>query len=554
MPRRTSLTRKISSIGAVIALAATLGACATDEAPAESTSSEAPAESTISFAIEGANLSSGHMDIHSSQLDVASLVLRNAFDSLVAQDASGAFVPWLASSWTISEDELEYVFQLREDVTFHDGEPFNAEAVKANFDHVVSPETASAQAASLMGYAEDGGYYVGTEVLGEFEVAVTFSQPYAPFLQGLSLPQLGFYSPLVLKENAADLKAGGPGITVGTGPFVLSEYTPDQQLVFVANPDYDWAPTGSTHQGRAASDRLIISIVPETASRVGAISTGEADVAADFTPDMAAQVGADAQTFSIEMPGVPYSLYINEAVGVFADVRVREAFSLGFDAEPAISSIYQGQFSRAWSILGPTTPNSYDASLEGSWPYNPDKANELLDSAGWTARDSEGYRTKNGERLSARWIAYTPVPDDRASLANFIQSDLKEIGFELVREVLEPAQYMEFYGPRNFDLTDWAFSSPDADVLRSHLQTGGFQTVSSVTKPEVDQWLSDAVATSSPAAREALYQQIQQWNAEQVLIVPLYVPSEITVAGPGVTGLIFDLYGRASFYGATVDR
>ena len=516
--------------------------------------SEAPAESTISFAIEGANLSSGHMDIHSSQLDVASLVLRNAFDSLVAQDASGAFVPWLASSWTISEDELEYVFQLREDVTFHDGEPFNAEAVKANFDHVVAPETASAQAASLIGYAEDGGYYVGTEVLGEFEVAVTFSQPYAPFLQGLSLPQLGFYSPVVLKENAADLKAGGPGVTVGTGPFVLSEFTPDQQLVFVANPDYDWAPTGSTHQGRAASDTLVISIVPETASRVGAITTGEADVAADFTPDMAAQVGADAQTFSIEMPGVPYSLYINEADGVFADVRVREAFSLGFDAEPAIASIYLGQFSRAWSILGPTTPNSYDASLEGSWPYSPDKADELLDSAGWTERDSEGYRTKDGERLSARWIAYTPVPDDRASLANFIQSDLKEIGFELVREVLEPAQYMEFYGPRDFDLTDWAFSSPDADVLRSHLQTGGFQTVSSVTKPEVDQWLSDAVATSSPAAREALYQQIQQWNAEQVLIVPLYVPSEITVATSGVEGLIFDLYGRASFYGATVER
>jgi peptide/nickel transport system substrate-binding protein len=111
---------------------------------------------------------------------------------------------------------------------------------------------------------------------------------------------------------------------------------------------------------------------------------------------------------------------------------------------------------------------------------------------------------------------------------------------------------MEFYGPRNFDVTDWAFSSPDADVLRSHLQTGGFQTVSTVTKPEVDAWLSEAVATSAPASRETLYQQIQQWNAEENLIVPLYVPSEITVAREGVSGLTFDLYGRASFYGATV--
>jgi len=550
MPLRFFSGRKAFSLLVAVALVGSLGACASPE-PEIKSKTQTETESTITFAIEGANLSSGHMDIHSSQLDVASLVLRNAFDSLVAQDASGAFVPWLATSWTISEDELQYVFQLREDVTFHDGEVFNAAAVKANFDHVVAPETASAQAASLIGFAEEGGYYVGTEVIGDYKVAVNFSQPYAPFLQGLSLPQLGFYSPKVLEERADDLKAGGPGITVGTGPFVLSEYTPDQELVFSANPAYNWAPANSVHQGRAASDTLIIRILPETASRVGAINSGDADVAADFTPDMAAQVGADTQTYSVEMPGVPYSLYINEANGVFADERVREAFSIGFNVEPAINSIYRGQFSRAWSILGPTTPNSYDASLENSWPYDPEKAGQLLDAAGWTARDSEGFRTKGGVRLSANWVAYTPVPDDRASLANFIQSDLKDIGFELVREVLEPAQYMERYIPRNFDLTDWSFSSPDADILRSHLGTGGFQTVSAVPKPEVDQWLSDAVATSSPSARETLYKRIQQWNAGANLIVPLYVPSEITVAAAGVKGLSFDLYGRASFYGAT---
>lgn len=544
MSQRTAL-RTITSLTAGLALVATLGACAVEEDSAPT---------SITFAIEGANLSSGHMDIHSSQLDVASLVLRNAFDSLVAQDESGAFVPWLATSWEISEDELTYTFQLREDVTFHDGEPFNAEAVKANFDHVVAPETASAQAASLIGYAAEGGYYAGTAVLGEYEVAVSFTQPYAPFLQGLSLAQLGFYSPLVLSESADQLKAGGPGVTVGTGPFILTEYTPDQELVFQANPDYNWAPAGADHSGVAASDTLVIRILPESASRVGAINSGDADVAADFTPDMAAQVSAGIETYSIEMPGVPYSLYINEANGVFADDRVREAFSIGFDAEPAIESIYLGQFSRAWSILGPTTPNSYDPSLENSWPYDQDRANQLLDSAGWTGRDDEGYRTKNGERLSARWIAYTPVPDDRASLANFIQSDLKDIGFELVREVLEPAQYMEFYGPRDFDVTDWAFSGPDADVLRSHLQTGGYQTVSTVTKPEVDQWLSDAVATSSPAARQSLYERIQRWNAAENLIVPLYVPSEITVASEAVSGLEFDLYGRALFYGVTLSE
>ena len=548
-----SRVRSIASTVGVLALVSSLGACASEPESVEEVAATAE-ETTLNFAIEGANLSAGHMDIHSSQLDVASLVLRNSFDSLVAQDASGEFVPWLAESWEISDDGLRYTFTLRDDVTFHDGEPFNAEAVKANFEHVVAPETASAQAASLIGYAEEGGYYLGTEVVSEYEVAVNFSQPYAPFLQGLSLPQLGFYSPKVLAERADELKAGGPGITVGTGPFILTEYVPDQELVFTANPDYNWAPANSDHQGPAASDVLTITILPETASRVGAINSGDVDIAADFTPDMAAQVAERVSTVAVEMPGIPYSLYINEANGVFEDPLVREAFSIGFDAQSAIESIYLGQFGRAWSILGPTTPNSYDASLEGSWPYNPERANQLLDEAGWTGRDDEGYRTKNGERLSARWIAYTPVPDDRASLANFIQSDLADIGFDLQREVLEPAQYMESYVPRSFDVTDWSFSSPDADVLRSHLQTGGYQTVSTVTKPEVDQWLSEAVATSDPAERERLYQTVQQWNAEENLIVPLVVPSEITAVSDAVSGLEFDLYGRALLYGASAAR
>ncbi|MET1043475.1 MAG: ABC transporter substrate-binding protein [Microbacteriaceae bacterium] len=548
MPILRSRSSRVATIAAVTAAALLLSGCAAG-------SSKGADSGTITFGIEGANLSNGHMDIHSTQLDVSSLVLRNTFDSLVAQNADGTFAPWLAKSWEVSEDGLHYTFALRDDVTFHDGEPFNAEAVKANFDHVVDPETASAQAASLIGYAEEDGYYVDTEVVDEFTVQVNFSQPYAPFLQGVSLPQLGFYSPKVLAESADKLKAGGPDVTVGTGPFILTEYTPDQELVFEANPDYNWPAEGSEHQGAAASDRLVIRILPETSSRIGALTSGEVDVAADITPSMADQVGDEGfETTSVELPGIPYSLYINEGNGVFADPLVRQAFRIGFDLDAAVDSIYFGQFDRGWSALAPTTPNSYDPSIEGSWPYAPEAAGALLDQAGWTERDSEGYRTKDGQRLSARWIAWTPVPDDKASLADVIQSDLRDIGFEIVRDVLEPAQYNEQYEPRTFDITDWGFSSPDADVLRSHLRTGGFQTVSTVSKPEIDQKLDAAVATTDPAEREALYTQIQQWNNEQVLIVPLYVPSEITIASDTVDGITYDLYGRASFYGATVSE
>ncbi len=155
---------------------------------------------------------------------------------------------------------------------------------------------------------------------------------------------------------------------------------------------------------------------------------------------------------------------------MFADEKVRQAFSRAIDIDASVEEIFFGEYPRAWSILGPTTPG-YDASLEGSWPIDRELANSLLDEAGWTQRDADGIRIKDGQRLSARWIAWTPIPDDRAALANAIQSDLKEVGFEVTREELEPGAYNEQYGPKTFDLTDWSFSGVDADLLRSHLHT-----------------------------------------------------------------------------------
>src|SRR5690606_10342968 len=137
---------------------------------------------------------------------------------------------------------------------------------------------------SMLGFAEDGGSYVSTEVLDEFTVQVEFSRPYAPFLQAVSMPQLGFWSPAVLAEHADELKTGGPGISVGTGPFILSEYTPDQQIVYTANPDYNWGPANAKHSGAAAIDSLVIRILPETAVRVGTLTSGEVQVAGDVTP------------------------------------------------------------------------------------------------------------------------------------------------------------------------------------------------------------------------------------------------------------------------------
>ncbi|HTN56024.1 MAG TPA: ABC transporter substrate-binding protein, partial [Microbacterium sp.] len=104
------------------------------------------------------------------------------------------------------------------------------------------------------------------------------------------------------------------------------------------------------------------------------------------------------------------------------------------------------------------------------------------------------------------------------------------------------------YGPKTYDLTDWDFSGVDADLLRSHLGTDGFQNASQVSDPAVDELLAEGLATSDTAERAAIYTELQQWNAEHVAIVPLYVASQITASAKSVQGLSYDLYGRPLFY------
>ncbi len=534
--------RALLLTAAVSVFGLTLSACATD-APAGGNTAEG---GEVVWAIEGANLSDSHMDPHTSQMDVSSMVQRQILDSLVWQNADGSFSPWLAKEWTVSEDGLTYTFTLRDDVTFHDGEKFTAESVKANFEHIVDPETKSAQAASMIG----GEWYAGTEVIDEYTVEVKFTQPYAPFLSAASTPLLGFYSTKALEAGTEKLKAGAPGVNIGTGPFVLSEFIPNQEIVYTRNDDYKWGPQG---QEAPSIDTLRVALVLESSVRTGMLNSGEAQLVSDLPPSAVGSVDEGATIESKPVPGLPYSLYLNEKYGVLADQKVRQAISLGIDIDTAVDTIFDGQFERAWSILSPSSPG-YDASLESTWAFDPAAAEALLDEAGWTTLDADGYRTKDGKRLSVRWIAWTPIADENKALGVAFQADLKKIGVELIREELEPAAYNEQYGPKTFDITDWSFSGPDSDLLRSHLHTDGFQNASQVSNPEVDALLEKAIASSDTDERNGYYTALQQWNAADNAIIPIYVPALISAVDGSVDGLAFDVYGRPLFYDVKLDK
>ncbi|WP_175087728.1 ABC transporter substrate-binding protein [Candidatus Frankia nodulisporulans] len=415
-----------------------LVACSSGSAPAapDAASAGPPvAGGSLTYAIDTEPTC---FDIHVSPQDITAAIQRNVFDSLVSEDTAGTFHPWLATSWTIAPDHRSYTFTLRKGVTFSDGTPFNAQAVKANFDHIVAPATKSRFASSLL------GPYTGTDVVDDSTVRVNFSSPFSPFLQGASTAYLGFYSPKALAANSSRLCAGGPA-SVGTGPFLFTRYTRGQSIVLSKNPAYRWAPENARHSGPAYLDTLTIRILKENSARVGSLTSGQVDLAGAVPPANVRTVEANSrlQVLRRDAPGSPYSLYLNTALAPFTDVRVRQAFQRGVNIDQDVKTVYFGQYRRSWSPLTAVTP-SYDASLENSWPYDPAKANQLLDQAGWTARDSAGYRTRDGRRLTLVWpLLASAVREQRDVLGQAIQADLKKLGIELTRPALDAGAFIE---------------------------------------------------------------------------------------------------------------
>ena len=198
------------------------------------------------------------------------IIVGHVFDTLVKQQPLGVYHSGLATDWTVSDDATEYTFNLRDDVTFHDGTAFNAEAVKYTFDRIVDPDTKSQMAFSFIGpYAE-------SEVLSEYSIAVRFSSPNAAFLDGVSHPQLGPVSPAAVEALGADW--GFSGI-VGTGPFAFDSYIPDSEVVMVKNADYNWGNEDVFgRSGPPEVDRLIFKILTDPGTRLAALESGEVDM------------------------------------------------------------------------------------------------------------------------------------------------------------------------------------------------------------------------------------------------------------------------------------
>lgn len=355
------------------------------------------------------------LDPHRSGLAVAVRVIRTIFDSLVVQLPDNSIKPWLATSWTISEDGKSYTFKLRQDVKFQDGTPFNAEAVKYNFDRILDPATKAGNAAALL------APYQSSEVIDEYTVKLNLASPSRAFLGNLSQALLGIVSPTAAKKYG-DRFGQNP---VGTGPFKFVGWAENSEIKVERNPDYKWAPELVKNEGAPFLDGIAFKIVPEEATRIGSVLSGQVLAAETVPPQNIVSLKNDSkfQLLEANTVGLPYTLFFNLEREPWNEEKARQAVQLAIDVDSIVKTLYLGTYDRAWSPLTPGT-FGYDPSLENSVKPDLDKANALLDELGWV-KGADGIRAKDGKKLSLHYVDGTPNREKRNDIAVIVQQQLR---------------------------------------------------------------------------------------------------------------------------------
>ncbi len=455
-------------------------------------------------------------------------VSRQLTDSLTDQDpATGKIVPWLAESWDVSDDSTTFTFHLRDGVQFTDGTPFTAQSVKDNFEGIVD-----LGAKSSLGSTYLAGL-TGIDTPDPRTVTVRFAAPNAQFLQASSTMTLGFYAPSTLAETPEQRCTGD---LVGTGPFRLTDFSPAGGASLVRNDDYRWGSALAEHQGPAYLDGIDFTVVPESGVRNGSLASGQIDVDTAVQPQDEELL--DQSGFPIidrANPGVNYSLFPNWKKGPFTDPRVRQAVNAAVNRDE-LTAVLSARQKPATSVLGSTTPGYTDQS--DLLRHDPDTANRLLDEAGWTGRDSDGFRTKDGARLTAP-VGYWQT----APFLELVQQQLRAVGVDLQLEKKTMAETSAAQQARTNDVEFYNLTRSDPDVLRTVFDAGG-RNVNNRPAGHVDDLLRDSLATADPTVRSRTVADITADLVRDGSVIPLVELSGISATAPDVHGYRYEASSR----------
>ena len=448
------------------------------------------------------------------------LIATQYLETLFTKDENGETIPWLAETSEVSDDGLTHTISVTDGITFHDGTELTSEAIKANIEHLQDPETASSTGFLAVERVEE------VEIVDELTADLHLSAPDNAIEESLSMHWTAIQSPDALardvQENCAD--------PVGTGPFKVDSWEREQQINLVRNDDYVQPVESDRSEEMAYLDGITWRMIPEAATRYAALQSGEVHVIDNAQPDTI-QSAEDANIGHLDAPrpGASNRVELNSSQAPFDDQLVREAFMRAVDVNGGIEALFFDTAPRSYSLLSSVEPLGY--SDESLFTQDADEANELLDEAGWTERDDDNVRMKDGERLEIVMPVSTnqSVPAEQSLFEQF-QAQASEVGFDMQINLLDLSSWYADLAEHNYDLVSAPYTKVGPSTLRTLYHSdsiepapsGYFANNAQVDIPEVDQMLVDAQETTSEEERAELYEQAQQRILEDYYVLPLY--------------------------------
>lgn len=536
MSHTRSRAAALTAAGGALALALTACAGGTPAAAPTASSAAAVPGGNLTFAI---SVDSQCIDPQQVGNNDAIAIARQTVASLTTQDpATGDILPWLAESWKVNDDATSFTFTLREGATYADGAPIDAASVKTNLEAI---QALGAKASLGSSYLAG---LTSVEVPDARTVTVDFSAPSAQFLQATSTFSLGLLSPATAAVSQPDRCLGN---YVGSGPFSVKSYTPNQGAVLERRAGYTWAPPTAAHTGDAYLDTITYVVIPESGNRTGSLQSGQIDATTGIAPTDAALFQNDGfWTLNRANPGVVYNLYANQSTPKLADKAVRQAIQKGIDRAEITASLLGPDDAPAVSPLSSSTPSFTD--LSDVLVYDPAAAEKLLDGAGWTV-GSDGIRQKDGEKLSFL-VTYWQSPKEVLEL---VQQQLRRIGVDLQLKFAAFADVQAAQADGDYDFSYGNLTRADPDVLRTIFSSQGTNNATKRTAVEpIDELLATQASITDRAARQKVVDEAATLLITDAYSIPIYQLSTTITAAKKVTGLTFEASSRLDFYDAWI--
>lgn len=449
------------------------------------------------------------------------------YETLVVTLPDGSTAPGLAESWTI--DGTSITFKLRQGVTFHDGTPFNAAAVKAELDRIEDPTTKATNSKSIL------GPFDSATVVDDNTVKLTWKTPFSGALLALSNADLSIPSPTAA---AAGNLATHP---VGTGPYKFVEYVKGDHLTVERNDGYTTIRPDLTNKGAPAYKTIIFSYVTNSSTRANLLTTGGADLGQLVGPD-AKRLDATGTLNKATFPSISM-MFIAVNVPKLPDVNVRKAISAALDRDAIITAIASGYGDVNFSVLPSIIPG-YDKSVESLVPhYDVAAAKKYLTDAGYTA-GSDGVMTKDGKPLEFELLSQ--AEDPFPALAQLVQDQLSQVGIkttiktqelatvQTTRRTGEQGIYVGRYGildpAGNLTVLFACKNIPSADVpLGTNLTFN--------CNSDLDSALSSATTSVDAKTRDGFLSTAQQLIAKDNSAFVLYQAQNVVFSAKSVSGV-----------------